>query len=318
MRSRCARRGFTLIELLVVIAIIGVLVALLLPAVQQAREAARRTQCKNQLKQLGLAMHNYNDVHLRLPYSSTVSPFYANPDTNHLWHEFILPLIDQGPLFNKIDFRIGAHAGANRALFEGKPMPFLQCPSNPFSGTLRRRDGGGFGVVPTVQGTCYQVCAGPNGNFLTYGDCTDPAMWPICLVDGDDFTAAASGSNRNSGMFGIRNVFTCRFQDVTDGLSNTIMLCEKKPELCELSGLLDWNFPAVFTGLKINTSLMRDNVNTSADLCWATNTGMASHHVGGAHAALGDGSVRFISQNIDFSLYNYLGNRFDGKAVGDF
>src|SRR4026208_1354378 len=96
------RSGFTLIELLVVIAIIAILIALLLPAVQQAREAARRSQCKNNLKQLGLALHSYHDSIMRLPYSSGTN--VAN--NRHVWTEFLLPYVDQAPLFKQINFKI--------------------------------------------------------------------------------------------------------------------------------------------------------------------------------------------------------------------
>ena len=105
-QSKCRQRGFTLIELLVVIAIIAVLIALLLPAVQQAREAARRTQCKNNLKQIGLALHNYHDTMLTFPFAGTVGADVVNGATTgpngFNWRFFILPYIDQGPLYNQV------------------------------------------------------------------------------------------------------------------------------------------------------------------------------------------------------------------------
>src|ERR1700733_10552979 len=110
-KPRC--RGFTLIELLVVIAIIAVLIALLLPAVQQARESARRTQCKNNLKQYGLALHNYHDTYSRFPYSTSGSQSLNvnSVGTNHNWLEFILPFIEQTTLYNQLNFTIDNCAG---------------------------------------------------------------------------------------------------------------------------------------------------------------------------------------------------------------
>ena len=119
------RSGFTLIELLVVIAIISVLIALLLPAVQQAREAARRTQCLNHLKQIGLALHNYEDAHRLFP------PGWVSSDTNGFsWMARILPQLDQGNLFQKIDFTQASHASPPNLSVLQTPLNFFRCPTD--------------------------------------------------------------------------------------------------------------------------------------------------------------------------------------------
>ena len=126
------RRGFTLIELLVVIAIIAVLIALLLPAVQQAREAARRTQCKNNLKQLGLALHNYHDVFNRLPMSQYVIPT-GMPQAGLLqrtWTRRILPFLDQATIYNQWNWTQGYAVGTNLTLI-ATPLAVFKCPSSP-------------------------------------------------------------------------------------------------------------------------------------------------------------------------------------------
>src|SRR5262249_9374183 len=138
MTSRKSSSGFTLIELLVVIAIIAILTALLLPAVQAAREAARRSQCNNNLKQLALALHNYHDTNNRLPYSSSYS---VSTTPGHTWNEFILPKMEQLPLFNQINFAVGANFSPtppatspnNAGLFASAKLPYQQCPSSSYA-----------------------------------------------------------------------------------------------------------------------------------------------------------------------------------------
>ena len=142
------RRGFTLIELLVVIAIIAILIALLLPAVQQAREAARRTQCKNNLKQIGLALHNYHDTHNQFP-ASCVNPgsYLANAGgfvpagmiRNHTGYLFLLPMLEQSNLYNQINFSLptgkadwnGVGGGGEQAVLAKVKIPAFECPSDP-------------------------------------------------------------------------------------------------------------------------------------------------------------------------------------------
>src|SRR5690606_29045010 len=124
------RQGFTLIELLVVIAIIAVLIALLLPAVQQAREAARRSQCKNNLKQLGLAMHNYLDVHGVFPFGQiyfTTRPSGAT-DSRVSWFWMILPFVEQSAVYSKLDFTVPTYSSPNSSV-NTTPMPGFYCPS---------------------------------------------------------------------------------------------------------------------------------------------------------------------------------------------
>ena len=206
MRKSLRNRGFTLIELLVVIAIIAILIALLLPAVQQAREAARRTQCKNHLKQLGLALHNYHDVYNKFPKLSfatqTGEGTSATVGAARDWAGFsgivmLLPYMDQAPLYNQLDFNFYANSGAggapsdpaptNRTILQENDFTTLNCPSDT--------------VFPG------------SGSSTNYVLCT-----------GTHFNAWGTGAATNDGFF--HRAFTNSMRDCTDGTSNSIMMGE--------------------------------------------------------------------------------------------
>ena len=310
------RSAFTLIELLVVIAIIAVLIALLLPAVQQAREAARRTQCKNNLKQLGLAMHNYHDVVKRFPYATAY-----NFGVTHMWMEFILPYIDQAPLYNKIDFSTDVGAGANFTTLNNMTLTAQGCPSNPYSSARATLDGNGYynvaagGYNWSVNPACYAVCGGP-----TTLSTVDSYVPPDCAAVGTFCLLAPTGTNADTanpgttpGIFGARSEYSALIRDITDGTSNTILLGEIRGEVCAYHGIWTTNFPGTWTGLKIN----RPGISTGYT-DWPNNSGIASYHTGGAHVVMADGAVRFLSNNIDYKTFNYLGGKSEGQVVGDF
>lgn len=323
-RSRIGTRpvGFTLIELLVVIAIIAVLIALLLPAVQQAREAARRSECKNKMKQFGLALHNYHDTVNRFPYSSTLN-FSSLP--KHVWLEFLLPYIDQAPLYNKIDFTIDVGTGTNYTNLNNLILTAQACPSNPYSSSKVTKNGGagytnsGTGGLWSTNALNYTVCGGPTtlstvSTYILY-DCSPYGTAPnFCNIPPAAANADGAASNLNPGMFGPRSEYSSQIRDVLDGTSNTLMLCEIRGELITYHGIWTANFPGTFTGLKIN----RTGITNTNDTDWQNNGGMASYHVGGAHALMGDGSVRFLSNNIDFPTFNYIGGKSEGQVVGEF
>ena len=215
MRVGTGKRGFTLIELLVVIAIIAILVALLLPAVQQAREAARRTQCKNNLKQIGLALHNYHDIHRAFPpgrtrntYSGIVSAWYTG---NIAWLPRILPQIEQGNIFQTIDWDLGrgtsgtdGHGGVNGANPTGarrQIIPAFRCPSDP-----------GSGRVPWVTQAGVAVTgATPNAGYAS-----------------TNYVAAVGDATRlNANPPGLFGQNTRRqMRDISDGTSNTLIVSE--------------------------------------------------------------------------------------------
>ncbi len=294
------RRAFTLIELLVVIAIIAVLIALLLPAVQQAREAARRTQCKNNMKQLGLAMHNYHDTFLTFPplevqdagfFSNAGGPGTAPGWGGPLstwgayggnWVTLTLPYVDSTPLYNR--FNWGGGADNNAALTSN--YKHLYCPSNPFgSGTL----------INNSSITHYFAVQGANTPL-------EACNWATNGID-----------TNNAGVFFHSSKTNVR--DITDGTTNTVMINEARGflatnPLIPSSGIADGRgirFSAVTqTSIPINS--------TNAGNRWFPTS---SFHVGGAHVLLADGSTRFASENIDATLWSRLGSRSDGNTLGE-
>ena len=333
------RNAFTFIELLVVIAIIAVLIALLLPAVQQAREAARRTECHDKLKQRGLALHNYHDAHQCFPYMGTGpysgEVFLTAIGTEHSWNEFVLPFIDQAALFNQINFSINNGAGTNFTLLDGKTYGFQACPSNPFSSGKACSDGSKFvnvtsGVSSSVDEIwntspmCYAPCAGPtqiesfSAGSPTPKDCADvlgTGVFGFCALATSSQYPGPNAA-KAPGIFGVNGSVATRLAAVTDGASNTILLAERRGELERSMGIFSSGyFGAVPTGLKINTKYIVPN---DAGGSYLKNCGASSYQVGGANFVLADGSVRFISDNINFQTYNSLGGKSEGQVVGEF
>lgn len=283
MRAPC--RGFTLIELLVVIAIIAILIALLLPAVQYAREAARRIQCKNNLKQLALALHNYHDTHNVFPSGQ----YFCEPDTPCAaaaqfapgwgWSASILPFIEQASLAGNLNFALPMNDPANVNLIE-VGFPVFQCPTD-----ATRADG----VPPSGNETQPERIATSNycGNGGSFGF-SFQVPWQ------------ANNAQITNGVFGRDSVY--RIRDLTDGLTSTLLLGEvihyDFPWDPTLYG--NWN-PASGTACCTLTLVRQGS--------WSMNPGpdgsqtaqresFSSLHSAGAQFALCDGSVRFISETI--------------------
>jgi len=313
------RRGFTLIELLVVIAIIAILIALLLPAVQQAREAARRMQCKNNLKQIGLALHNYESSFTVFPPSSTspngYGPWYlafGTPITDpkmhlHSFASLILPYIDQANTYNAIDYNQSALAPVNQ-LIASQIFPFYRCPS--YSG----KDFSGDTLYTSVVG--YNRFA--IRNYVALGAVSVAELAPGAKPTGILYPGSRTG-----------------FRDITDGTSNTVMLVETRDEdaMVWIDGagasiMSRWVDPTAFAppffGGATNginyTPYFSGGFPPGPPLNNPLNYlyGPSSRHVGGAHHLLGDGAVRFISQNINVLTYDALVTRAGGEVVGEF
>ena len=318
------RHGFTLIELLVVIAIIAILIALLLPAVQQAREAARRSTCKNNLKQLGLALHNYHDAHRAFPPSRLdpkveIEDNAGNDSSYHSWTTMILPYIDQGNIYNNMNYNSAWSALVNRPMVS-RQIPVFACPSTPGD---NRKDphwvvgaaAGDYGSVNEVKKKVYTDVLG----------LADP------------------GSNARAGA--LAKYLPNKLRDVTDGSSNTIMLAEAagQPNVYVASGPMTPELFALYSDDKITdlggTYAPADGTGWADPDCGfsingATNDGLDkygprminainvseaySFHTGGAHFAFADGSVHFLSENIDTRTFVNLCTRAGGEVTGEF
>lgn len=331
-------RGFTLVELLVVIAIIGILVALLLPAVQAAREAARRMQCSNNLKQFGLALHNYHDVYKKFPYGTNPheQPGWVTQYSKGCNIMKLLPFMEQTPLYNKIDW-VNQYGGANywngvdyqmatfgyghRDVAPGnttpqQDLPNFRCPSDDYVN------------LPVISHSNY---AGSMGNQLMPDGGRCPGR------NGNDFGTGPAGHGDSNTAINVSGLFS-RFywsagiRDITDGTSNVIAMGEIRP-LCgdhmQYHPWSHWNAIWTATVAPINWPTCRrerggkDDTTGGAEDCnhfrtWNMSMGFKSRHPGGAQFTLGDGSVQFLSETIDYMTYQRLGDRRDGQPVGNY
>jgi len=317
--------GFTLIELLVVIAIIAVLIALLLPAVQQAREAARRSQCKNNLKQMGVALHNYHDMARLFP-PGWIVPQYElcdggpAPSTNHRyvagnpgWGFYLLPFVDQAAIYTSTP--VGATQGCTSAAYISgsgsglitsspaassplrKALPVYSCPSDTQ-----------FLKGPSIRNYGRSSYVANRGNTNVYGQATQMTPSP--------------------GVFYTNS--NIRLRDITDGASNTFAIGEVSDnQYTNVDSSTVWESGGTWPGCAIHktddlvartTYLARPLNRSSPGMPPSTNNsdGFGSLHVGGAHFLLCDGAVRFVSENVDITLYGNLGDRADGKVIGEY
>lgn len=376
-KPRCQkppRKGFTLIELLVVIAIIAVLVALLLPAVQQAREASRRTHCKNNLKNIGIALHNHHDTQGFLPGLALcgAGPEDYNPGMQNIWYQFrhtppsvyLLPYIDQANLFNQWNINLagtnnttpGLPGGLTNLQLASRPLPIFSCPSMPEP------------VNPVFA--CYSSYGWSRGSY----DIHAPRQ-PSDI--GGDITGGAYGWTKHDGVFVVawdgglvpsqaaayvarhaadptwwNEHSECKqhFRDITDGLSNTIAV-----------GELHHNLKGYTTTTVNGVSIGSVATNSSGPTAWGADGGdyycegtmnvrinklegpyytramttgkdvtnlrdvtfnsplfsFRSTHAGGTQFLYCDGSVKFITENIDMATYKALGSRAGAEQINN-
>ncbi|WP_339728786.1 DUF1559 domain-containing protein [uncultured Gimesia sp.] len=326
--SNKRKHGFTLIELLVVIAIIAILIALLLPAVQQAREAARRSECKNKLKQIGLGLHNYLETHSVLPpssvakglctYTGSPAPVPSPMTLNGSGLVLLLPFLDQSTLYNQLNFSLafddygaasgsplpGGNANFNSALVNRK-MEIYSCPSDP----------GPLGIPASAS---YMLPNGSNEHRTSY----DFIVYRLSYYQCNNWTTRPASTRT---MF--EDGSKCRPRDVTDGLSNTAMMAETRKACCGNGANANWGGRGYTqVGLTLGfTNPNRTDRNSGSypggnkDFApWLGDWGsVGSHHVGGVHVLLGDGAVRFLSDSTAKSIRDNLDRIADGNPLGE-
>ncbi len=344
-------RGFTLIELLVVIAIIGVLISLLLPAVQSAREAARRAQCTNNLKQLGLALHNYHDIHGSFPPGGMTAPGWGWANNGLTWRGLILPMMEGNTAYNAVNFNLYAD-GSGQASFATAWYTLFStfiCPSDPNNSTGFRGDGGVDGQHPAGPAplrpgggaTAVPVAnyAGSFGDNYCIGGLTGtggPWETPVGTVPpvgrprvgwagfwgttfNENLSASTGGQLR--GFFDYRTLQVVNIASVNDGTSSTVMVGEMFPSQAADSNF--WYFNGGTAGMTVPL-----NWQTKSTACgisfgspdWQcrfsyASKGFKSAHPGGANFLFGDGTVRFVKNSINQNIYCAIGSRNGGEVV---
>ncbi len=270
------RLAFTLIELLVTISIIGILIALLLPAVQSARESARRVDCTNRLKQWGLALHNYHDTHSILPPGSISRGPASAPLSGWGWQAMILPQIEQSALYGRCNFSLHTAHGGNRALI-GNPIPFSRCPSDSTEESFE------------VDLPGHALLTAASGNYVGSGHV-------LSGLSDTKFSKVTDGLSQTL-LVGERNVHP-PINDTVPFMSSWCGI------LSEQDVYISSSSPYVHAGHSrpINSSTTSPMV-------------FSSRHIGGANFTFGDGAVRFISQLIDVYVFEALGTPAGGETV---
>lgn len=312
VRSNSTAGGFTLVELLVVITIIGILIALLLPAVQAAREAARRMQCSNNLKQLGLAMHNYHEAHNSLPYGCGDYTSLREMKGG-VWTTMIMPYLELSGLYDKIRAEDTLVALLSKEVVE-TVIPVYACPTDGGELILRDRLPNANQDAPVAMGLWYAASMGPT----EIDEC--PAFCPNsvssqsnpCCQGNSYGTWAGNGYPAGSfaGMFGRTPKNCVSFNAVKDGLSSTLMLGEALPRQCRFLSVYAMNHNVLPTNIPLN-------LPDAQSLALSRYEGYAfrSRHPGGVNFVMGDGSVVFLSETISYTLLNALGTRAGEEAA---
>lgn len=320
--------GFTLVELLVVIAIIGILVGLLLPAVQAAREAARRMQCSNNLKQMGLAIHNYESTYKKMPVALMGATVSALQDDGFGWGVSLLPFIEQTNLYNRINPQgtpgVLGEAAIFNSLYPGQTrvpggdtkIATYKCPSS---------------ALPDFVPATWNIPGAPNAA---------PNQFPrsVGYATNDYKTSGGSCLGDDSVMHKIFERRHVAFGEITDGLSNTLALVESSYVTSTTSGanrrsvppgnannFRDWpTWIGAFGGGQDETVRTNGRTNSPPNCQCKPNTMYQainddcafSYHTGGVQVVLCDGSVHFISENIDQTTWCHLHSSRDGQVLG--
>jgi prepilin-type N-terminal cleavage/methylation domain-containing protein len=301
------KRAFTLVELLVVIAIIGVLVALLLPAVQSARESARRTQCLNQLKQIGLAIHNHADVHKVLP-TGGVFPWpvleqYMTGGTPNgparqglSWAFQILPYFEKNSIYGS----------TNQSQVETRFVPEYFCPSR------RRNINQGGRILMDYAGATPALSSAKLGNINDFWQDQTNGTW---AVPANKLWWGAIVRTNWSGSAPVGSTNPIGFQNISDGSSNTLLVSEKRLDINNYR-VGDWHDDRGWTDGWDPDVIRFTGTKPLAD----KKGGISGYEFGSAHptginATLCDGSIRFIAYNVDQILFNNLGHRDDGNSI---
>ncbi len=330
------RRAFTLVELLVVIAIIGVLVALLLPAVQAAREAARRIQCSNQLRQIGIAMQNYHDTNGQFPPGEKWlwGEVRQNPTSvqdNYRqwgWQPKLLPFIEQQPLFDSADFEYWPNAFSrvvDNLTFSRSQVAGFLCPSSPTKDASAEWDNESFVATNALAESDYAANVGdhvngpgPNG----------PGIGVEPDLDGDGFPEwppyanmwTSSGHPSPAPSRGILNRFGygARIREIYDGTANTFAVGECIGIWCLTQNFASQSFATTAHPINhLNEFYLQGDENWPSidDPQWSDSIAFRSMHPGGAQFAMCDASVHFVAESIDHNVYMALASRDGGEVI---
>ncbi|MFN3153085.1 DUF1559 domain-containing protein [Bremerella sp.] len=321
-----SQSGFTLVELLVVIAIIGVLIALLLPAVQQAREAARRIQCTNHQKQLGLALHNYHDTYGKLPYNAVPqSGSVGDRQRGPSWLVRLLPFMEQNAAYDQFEFSgdwtMQDGPSPNAAILGQLRVPGYNCPSSPLPSVETQSTNANGNVE--LQLTNY---VGITGSYYTGGTTGTVSTSPQDSSYGDSvYNGMIVPLNSKSNAISLAAV--------TDGTSNTMMVSEQSDFFYNASGAKvnrrssghagrTWGNGGGAGTWTANVTTIRYPIATEGGTGnganYHVNVALVSAHPGGVLMTLGDASVSFLAETVDFAVLTGLADRQDGNVLGEY